>query len=467
MKRLFGTDGVRGIANRYPMTAQMAVRLGQAVAYHFRHEHRRTRILVGKDTRLSGYMFESALAAGITSMGADVMFVGPLPTPGIAFLTTDMRADAGIMISASHNAYHDNGIKLFARDGFKLPDEVEIDLERLVLAEGDDDILAKALAPEQIGRAKRYEDSRGRYTVFAKSAFPKAHTLDGLKIVIDCANGASYRVAPSVLEELGAEVILLGAEPNGTNINRNCGSQHANFAAARVLESGADLGITLDGDADRVILIDERGQLIDGDHILAICAPHLKESGQLPHDTVVATVMSNLGLEIALKRHGIRLVRTQVGDRYVVGEMRRGGYALGGEQSGHVIFLEYASTGDGLVAALQVLGIMQRTGKRLSELTQAMHALPQTLVNIKVARKPPLNTLKSVQDAIRAAESDLGDSGRVLVRYSGTEHKARVMVEGADAALIHACAQNIADTLDAAIGLNAPAAPAAPAPENA
>ncbi|MBH24976.1 MAG: phosphoglucosamine mutase [Myxococcales bacterium] len=452
MKKLFGTDGVRGIANRYPMTAQMAVRLGQAVAHHFKHRNRRTRILVGKDTRLSGYMFESALAAGITSMGADVMFVGPLPTPGIAFLTTDMRADAGIVISASHNAYQDNGIKLFAADGYKLPDAVELQLEKLALGGDGPDVLDQQLDPERIGRATRYEDATGRYNVFLKAAFPKNMTLDGLKIVVDCANGAAYKVAPTVLDELGAEVIALGNTPNGTNINNRCGSNNPNIAAARVLETGADLGITLDGDADRVILIDERGQRIDGDHIMALCAPWLKERDELPHDTVVATVMSNLGLEIALRRHGIALVRTKVGDRYVVGEMRKHDYALGGEQSGHLIFRDFASTGDGMVAALQVLGIMQSSGKRLSELTRVMQALPQTLINVGVASKPPLNSLDGVQAAIQATEQRLGDEGRVLVRYSGTENKARVMVEGSDPRLIQSCAEEIAGAFQKAIG---------------
>ncbi len=450
-RQLFGTDGIRGIANTYPMTATMAVRVGQAIAHHFAHADRPTRILVGKDTRLSGYMFESALAAGVTSMGAHVMFVGPLPTPGIAFLTTSMRADAGIVLSASHNPYHDNGIKIFGADGFKLPDSVELEIERLVL-ENDGAALDAMLDAKQIGRAKRYEDAMGRYIVFLKTAFPKEATLAGLKIVVDCANGAAYKVAPTVLDELGAEVIVLGAQPNGTNINNNCGSQHARFAAAKVLETGADLGITLDGDADRVILIDERGQLADGDQILALAAVNLKEQGRLPHDTIVTTVMSNMGLEVALKRHGISMKRTQVGDRYVVEEMRRGGYALGGEQSGHLIFLEHASTGDGMVGALQVLGVMAQTGKRLSELTSVMEHFPQKLVNIPVKDKPPIASLKGVSKAIADVEEQLGDEGRVLVRYSGTERKARVMVEGPDSSEIEGYAGQIADEFVKALG---------------
>ncbi len=455
MRKLFGTDGIRGIANTYPMTPELAVRLGQAVAAYFRHERRRTRILVGKDTRLSGYMFEAALGAGINAMGADVMYVGPLPTPGIAFLTHSMRADAGIVISASHNPYVDNGIKIFAADGFKLPDKVELELEALILSgqDGTPDTLQSALSPENIGRARRYEDAMGRYIVFLKNAFPRDLTLDGLKIVVDCAHGAAYKVAPAVLEELGAEVILLGNAPNGRNINEQCGSQYPRYAAAKVLETGAHLGITLDGDADRVILIDERGQLIDGDQIMAICAPYLKRRGHLPHDTVVATVMSNLGLEIALRRQGIRLIRTQVGDRYVVGAMRDGGFALGGEQSGHMIFLDHASTGDGMVAALQVLGIMAQEQRPLSELARVMEPVPQRLINIDVRAKPPLESLPDVQAAIRDAEAALAQNGRVLVRYSGTQQQVRVMVEGVDAAQTEAAAERIADALRAALAV--------------
>ena len=461
MRHLFGTDGVRGIANRYPMTAEVVVRLGQAVALYFRHKDRRTRILVGKDTRLSGYFFESALAAGITSVGADVMFVGPLPTPGISFLTQSMRADAGMVISASHNPYQDNGIKIFGADGFKLPDEVELELERLILANDpqaaqrlsfEEDPLTRDLHPERIGRARRYEDAAGRYLVHMKNAFPSNLRLDGLKIVVDCAHGAAYKVAPAALEELGAELVVLGNQPDGTNINENCGSLHPRYAAAKVLENNADLGITLDGDADRVILIDEKGQLIDGDHILAMSAIELARQQRLRANTVVSTVMSNLGLEVALKRQGLKLERTQVGDRYVVERMRAEGFNLGGEQSGHVIFLDHASTGDGMVAALQVLGQLQRTQKPLSELCKVMESFPQTLVNLKVARKPPLEELPHVVEAIRAAETALGDEGRVLVRYSGTEAKARVMVEGPDSSIIERHAQAIAAAMREAIG---------------
>lgn len=457
MRRLFGTDGIRGIANKHPMTAEMSVRLGQAVAHHFRHEHRRTRVLVGKDTRLSSYMFESALAAGITSMGADVIFVGPLPTPAIAFLTSSMRADAGIVISASHNAFHDNGLKIFAGDGFKLPDEVELKLESLMLGKrpGDPSPVAALLDPDRIGRARRYEDSKGRYIVFLKASFPKDLRLDGLKIVVDCANGAAYKVAPAALEELGAEVILLGTKPNGTNINSHCGSQHPRFAAAKVLESGADLGITLDGDADRVIMIDERGQLVDGDQIMAVVAPQMQAENRLPRDTVVSTVMTNLGLEAFLAKRDIKLVRTQVGDRYVVEEMRKRGVMLGGEQSGHLIFLDHATTGDGMIAALQILSVMLRTGRRLSELTSGMEAYPQRLINVAVDTKPPIDTLETVTKAIADSEARLGSDGRVLVRYSGTEGLARVMVEGLDGPLIDECAQTIVAAVTGAIGSKA------------
>lgn len=464
MRQLFGTDGIRGVANRHPMTAEIVVRLGQAVAHHFSKRAkpgRRTQILVGKDTRLSGYFFESALAAGLTSMGADVTFVGVLPTPGIAFLTTSFRADAGIVISASHNPYQDNGIKIFGADGFKLPDEVELSLEKLILAtaprstadiEAEGDPLASMLDSERIGRARRYNDAAGRYIVHVKNAFPRDLTLAGLKIVVDCANGAAYRVAPSALEELGAELIVLGNQPNGTNINDDCGSLHPRYAAARVLETGADLGITLDGDADRLILIDEKGQLIDGDHIMAMVATELNKRGQLANNMVVATIMSNIGLELALRRHDIQLVRTKVGDRYVVAELRRSGANFGGEQSGHLLFLDHASTGDGTVAALQVLGLMQRTGKPLSELTKVMEAYPQTLVNVRVASKPPLETLESVQAAIAEVESEMAGQGRVVVRYSGTESKARVMVEGPEPKQIERCAEHIADALRDAVG---------------
>ncbi len=455
-RKLFGTDGIRGVANEYPMTADVAVRLGQAIAQHFRRKNpapgvpggHRTRILIGKDTRVSGYMFESSLAAGITSMGADVMLVGPLPTPAISFLTTGMRADAGIVISASHNPYQDNGIKVFGRDGYKLPDEEELQIESMVL--GSEPPLIEA---SKIGKATRIDDASGRYIVFLKNTFPRDLTLDGLRIVLDCAHGAAYKVAPTVLRELGAEVFTLGTEPDGTNINLDCGSLHTENVRRRVLETRADVGISLDGDADRVLLTDERGTTIDGDKIIALCAISLKQQGMLRNDSVVATIMSNIGLEIALKKHGIRLVRSQVGDRYVVEAMRKNDLSLGGEQSGHIIFLDHTTTGDGMIAALQALAIMRREDRPLSEISEVMKPYPQVLLNVDVREKPPLEDLDEFQTALKSVEDELGDSGRVVTRYSGTEPKARVMVEGPDESTIRRCANTLASTLRSSIGM--------------
>jgi phosphoglucosamine mutase len=445
-RRLFGTDGIRGVANQDPMTADVALRLGQAVAQRFRHPERPGRIVIGKDTRLSGYMFESALVAGIVTAGADVMIVGPLPTPGIAFITSSMRADAGVVISASHNPYQDNGIKIFAADGFKLPDEVEADLERRMadIAAGSGGGRAEAGA---IGKAVRIEDSRGRYVQFLKQAYPKELTLDGVKIVVDCANGAAYEVAPHVFEELGAKVYPLGVEPNGRNINEGCGALHPEKMAAEVKRVGAHLGVALDGDADRLILVDEHGTVVDGDQVMAILGLRLLARDALPKKTVVATVMSNLGLERALAAKGAKLVRTAVGDRYVVETMREEGYLLGGEQSGHIIFLDHATTGDGMVAALRVLAAMAEEGKPLSELARAMTRYPQVLLNFAVAKKRPFEEMPAVQKVIGRVEADLGADGRVVVRYSGTESKARVMIEGTDLANIRARAEEIAETL--------------------
>jgi len=453
-RTLFGTDGIRGIANEYPMTADIAVRLGKAIAHHFIQRppegagpDHQTRILIGKDTRLSGYMFESGLASGITSMGADVQLVGPLPTPAISALTTGMRADAGIVISASHNPYQDNGIKLFGRDGFKLPDDAEAAIERDTL---DNDLSTPP--SEDIGKATRIDDATGRYVVFLKNTFPTELTLEGLTVVLDCANGAAYRVGPTALRELGAEVETIATDPDGRNINKNCGSTYPDRAAERVREVDADLGICLDGDADRAILIDEHGDIVDGDKILALCALHLQERNALKDDTLVATVMSNIGLDIALERHDIDVHRTRVGDRYVVEKMREAGFNLGGEQSGHLIFLDHTTTGDGLIAALQVLAVMKRQGKPLSELAEVMSPLPQTLVNIDVDQKPPLDSLDDFQRSVRQVESALGDNGRVLVRYSGTEPVARIMVEGPDIDEVERLARELGDDLDTAIG---------------
>jgi phosphoglucosamine mutase len=451
-RKLFGTDGVRGVANQEPMTAEMALRLGQAVAERFRHSGRHGRIVIGKDTRLSGYLFESALEAGIVSAGADVMLVGPLPTPGIAFITWSMRADAGVVISASHNPYQDNGIKLFAADGFKLPDDVEIALERRIeeIASGKDGGRHRA-SPDAIGRAFRIEDAEGRYVQFLKHAFPKERTLDGLKIVVDCGHGAAYRSAPQVFAELGAEVTSLNVAPTGRNINESCGALHPECMAEEVKKRGAHLGVALDGDADRLILADEKGQVVDGDQVMAILGTRLLQKKALPENTVAATVMSNLGLERALASHGGKLLRTAVGDRYVVEAMRERGLVLGGEQSGHLIFLDHGTTGDGTVAALRVLAVMVEEERPLSELAQVMRRYPQVLVNFNVAKKRPLEEMPAVQEVIRSVERALGQDGRVLVRYSGTESKARVMIEGTDEALIRGYADDIAKAMQRAL----------------
>jgi phosphoglucosamine mutase len=452
-RRLFGTDGVRGVANVHPMTAEMALQLGRALAYLVRSGPHRHRIVIGKDTRLSGYMLEQAIASGICSMGVDVMLSGPLPTPGIAFLTESMRADAGVVISASHNPYQDNGIKFFSRDGFKLPDELEADIEQLVLGEsGSEEFHALRPTATRIGKAKRIDDAIGRYVVFLKSLFPKDLTLDGLTVVVDCAHGAGYHVAPAVLEELGAKVIALGVRPDGKNINDGCGAVHPEGMAKAIQKHGAHLGLALDGDADRVILADEAGRVVDGDAIMAIVGLDLARRKALAKRTVVATVMSNGGLERALAPLGARVVRTAVGDRYVVEEMRRSGYNFGGEQSGHLIFLDHVTTGDGVAAALNVLAVMRREGKPLSELARCFEPMPQALVNVAVKQKRPLADLPAVTRAIAGVEKALGKEGRVLVRFSGTENKVRVLVEGPDAKRIRAHADQIAAELQAALG---------------
>ena len=449
MKKLFGTDGVRGVANVYPMTAEMAMQIGRAAAYIFKNGKKRHRIVIGKDTRLSGYMLESALVAGICSMGVDVLLVGPLPTPGIANITSSMRADAGVVISASHNAFEDNGIKFFSRDGFKLPDEMELMMEELIFSKRIDSLRPTA---REVGKAYRIDDAAGRYTVFLKSAFPKDLDLSGLKIVLDCANGAAYKVAPAVFEELGAEVISIGVKPNGTNINAQCGSLHPEVMSEAVKLNGADLGIALDGDADRVIFVDEYGNVVDGDRIMAICATDMIKQGTLKHNTLVATVMSNMGLDIAMKRAGGEIVKTAVGDRYVVEEMLKGGYNLGGEQSGHMIFLDHNTTGDGVLSALQVLAIMQRHSKRLSELALVMHSLPQVLVNVRLAEKSDIMLVPEVAKLIRDVEERLKGEGRVLIRYSGTEPLLRIMLEGTDEGDIRSWANEIASAVSGALG---------------
>ncbi|MCB5248025.1 phosphoglucosamine mutase [Trichlorobacter sp.] len=450
MKKLFGTDGVRGVANVHPMTTEMAMQLGRAAAYIFKSSGpRRHRIVIGKDTRLSGYMLESALLAGICSMGVDVLLVGPLPTPGIANITKSMRADAGVVISASHNAFQDNGIKFFSADGFKLPDEIELKIEKLIDSKKIDSLRPTAT---EVGKAFRIDDAAGRYIVFLKNSFPADLDLSGLKIVLDCANGAAYKVAPAVFEELGAEVIPLGVRPNGSNINAGCGSLHPEVISEAVKQHQAHIGIALDGDADRVIVCDEFGNEVNGDQIMAICATDMLARKTLKKKTLVATVMSNMGLDIALRKAGGKIIKTAVGDRYVVEEMRKGGYNLGGEQSGHLIFLDNNTTGDGVLAALQLLAVMRRREKPLSELAEVMIPLPQVLVNVRVRERKDIMTLPSVAKTIRDVEQKLGDEGRVLIRYSGTEPLLRIMLEGQDKYEITTWANEIGDLVKQQIG---------------
>ncbi len=449
-RRLFGTDGIRGEANAGVMTVETAVAIGRAVGATFDSRHERVRVMIGKDTRRSCYLFEMALVAGACSVGAEPYLLGPLPTPGIAFMTRGMRADVGVVISASHNPYQDNGIKLFGGDGYKLPDKVEAEIERWM---ADDVAIAEAVVTgADIGRAYRIEDSRGRYVVYLKTTFPNDLTLDGVKIAVDCANGAGYKVAPAVFEELGAEVITRGVSPNGLNINDQCGALHPGKLAEMVREQGCHIGVALDGDADRCILIDEIGEIVDGDQILALCATRLARTGSLSRNTLVVTVMSNYGLEMAMRDNGIRLVRTDVGDRYVVEAMRKGGYSLGGEQSGHIVNLDHSTTGDGVQTALQVLAVMQREQTPLSELRKVMSPAPQTLINVMVSSKPSLSTLSTVAREIVRAEKSLEGTGRVLVRYSGTEKKCRVMVEGQDETAVHEHARRIAEAITEVIG---------------
>jgi len=448
MGKIFGTDGVRGIANVYPMTTEMAMQLGRGAAYIFKNKNRRPKIVIGKDTRLSGYMIENAISSGICSMGVDVLLVGPLPTPGIAFITSSMRADAGVVISASHNPFQDNGIKFFSRDGFKLPDELEEEIEELILSNGINHLRPTA---EEVGKAFRIDDAVGRYVVFLKNSFPRDLTLDGIKIAVDCAHGAAYKVAPAVFEELGAEVVLTGVKPNGQNINAGCGSLYPEVVAKLVVESGAHVGVAFDGDADRLICADEKGRVLDGDHLMAICAAHMLREERLNHSTLVTTVMSNMGLEVALKSRGGRLERTAVGDRYVVERMRAGGFNLGGEQSGHVIFLDYNTTGDGVLSALRLLEVMLLAGKPLSELAAIMERYPQHLINVRVKDRKPLEAIPEIARTVSRVEKKLGDHGRVLIRPSGTEPVIRIMVEGRDRDLVVEVAQETAAVIERAM----------------
>ena len=449
MRKLFGTDGVRGVANQDPMTSEMALRIGRAAAHVFRDSTRRHRVVIGKDTRLSGYMIESALTSGLCSMGIDVLLVGPMPTPGIAFLTRSLRADAGVVISASHNPYEDNGIKFFGRDGFKLPDAVEAAMEDLIFSGAIDGIRPTAAG---IGKALRIDDALGRYNEFVKSSIPKGMDLTGLKVVVDSANGAAYKIGPRILVELGADVIALYDQPNGSNINQGCGSLHPEMISRAVVANGAHVGIAYDGDADRVVLCDENGKVVDGDAVMAICALHMIRQGRLRHNTVVATVMSNLGLEHAVREAGGRLLRAAVGDRSVMEMMLEGGYNLGGEQSGHIIFLDHNTTGDGLITALQVLAIMKQDGRPLSELAACMRTYPQVLVNVKVKEKRDLAAAPAVARRIAEIEKALEGSGRLLVRYSGTEPKLRIMLEGDDEAVIRRYASDLADLVRKDLG---------------
>ncbi len=442
MEKLFGTDGIRGVANEFPMTTDLAMNVGRSTAHVFKNHTRRPKIIIGKDTRLSGYMLEYAITAGICSMGVDVLLVGPLPTPGIAFITCSMRVDAGIVISASHNPYEYNGIKIFAKDGFKLPDDTERYMEQLIRS-GELQRLGTPSAAE-IGRARRIDDALGRYIVFLKSSFPGTLTMEGLKLVIDCAHGAAYKVAPTVFEELGAEVIVTGDRPNGKNINDHCGSLYPQHMAELVREHGADAGLAFDGDADRVIFADETGAILDGDQLMAICASHYRKKGTLKANTLVATIMTNLGLEVAMRKQGCTLLRAPVGDRYVVEAMRRGGYNLGGEQSGHLVFLDYSTTGDGILSALQVLAVMLQEQRPLSHLKTVMEHYPQILINVPVGQRKPLDTIPELVQLQKDVEKRLGNDGRLVIRPSGTEPVIRVMVEGIDSELIEATAQEMA-----------------------
>jgi len=443
-RKLFGTDGIRGIANEYPMTPEVALQLGRAVTFVAgRGKAHVPRILLGKDTRLSGYMLEQAIASGVCATGGRVMLCGPMPTPAIAHLTVSMRADAGIVISASHNPYQDNGIKVFGADGFKLPDDAESEIERLM---EDEQLLGKRSTGPGIGKAEKLEDARGRYVVFLKQTFPDDLSLDGVRVVVDAAHGAAYRVAPLVLQELGAQVTAVGVKPNGVNINKDVGALHPDHVRAEVVKRGAAIGIALDGDADRVMLVDEKGQVVDGDQMLAMCAARMVLDGTLKKKTVVATVMSNLGLEHSLAGIGAKLTRTQVGDRYVVEAMRSGGFNLGGEQSGHLLFLDHTSTGDGVLAALQVLALMLRTGKPVSELAAgAMQRVPQVLENVTLRARRPLEDMRRLGELAAKVTRELGSSGRVLIRWSGTEPKLRIMLEGPREDHIHAWAKDLAD----------------------
>lgn len=448
MRQLFGTDGIRGIANKYPIDAETIVKIGRAAAKVFKNGKTHHRILIGKDTRLSGYMIENALVSGICSEGVDVLLVGPMPTPAIAHLTKSFGADAGIVISASHNPYQDNGIKFFSKEGTKLPDAIEEKIESHIFDREE----KKDHNPEnKIGKAFRIDDAQGRYIEYVKHTAGN-RSITGLKIILDCANGAAYHVAPDIFKELGAEVIVLNNTPDGININENCGAMHPELIQKQVIAHKADAGIALDGDADRIIMADENGNVIDGDQIIAICAESMAKKRKLRNKTVVTTIMSNLGLKIALEKQGIKLIQTQVGDRYVTEEMLKRQSNLGGEQSGHVVFSDYNTTGDGIITGLQVLSIMAEEHKKLSELSAAMKKFPQIILNVNVKEKKEFQKMPEVDAAIKNAEKELGENGRVLVRYSGTQNMARVMIEGEDEVVIKKLAEKIIQEIKKEIG---------------
>jgi phosphoglucosamine mutase len=457
-RKLFGTDGVRGVANVEPVTAETALKLGRAAAHVFTklnpREHpagARPKVVLGKDTRLSGYMLENAFVAGITSLGVDVLVIGPLPTPGVAYITRSLRADAGIVLSASHNSYEDNGIKFFRHDGYKLDDQVEQRIEQLVFSGEVDSIRPTA---GKIGRATRIDDALGRYVEFAKQSFPRGMTLEKMRIAVDAANGAAYKSTPCILRELGADIAVAHNTPDGTNINARCGSTHPEEIQRLAKETGAHVGITHDGDADRVLLCDEKGELVDGDEILAIASIDFLRAKRLRDDTLVATVMSNFGLDETLAAHGGKVIRTKVGDRYVLEEMVVRNLNVGGEQSGHMIFRDFTTTGDGIISALQILRIMKESGKPLSELKQCLKKYPQAQRNLRVKAKPPLEELAGVMKLVSETEKQLNGKGRVLLRYSGTEPKIRLLIEGREVAEIDRQANRIAEAIQATIGVN-------------
>ncbi|MDR2850078.1 MAG: phosphoglucosamine mutase [Verrucomicrobiota bacterium] len=450
MQKLFGTDGIRGQANRFPVNAELALKLGKALGKRFNaHGYGSARAVIGKDTRLSGYMLETAITSGLVSSGCDVFLVGPVPTPAVAHLARSLAADVGIMLTASHNPYDDNGIKIFSPLGYKLEDEEEAELTRLIL---ETELSTDDIRSDQLGKAYRLDDARGRYIEFAKSTIGN-EKLSGFKIVMDCANGAAYDIGPWIFRELGATIIKTGVAPDGLNINTDCGALHPEGMARLVREHGADIGVALDGDADRVIFADARGAIVDGDRVLGACAIAFKKRGLLADDTLVVTSMSNLGLHDAMRKNGIRVVATDVGDRYVIDAMRKGGYSLGGEKSGHLIFHNHATTGDGIISALQVLRVMKQEGKTLAELADCMTEYPQTLVSIKVKEKRPVHEVPVLAAAVKACEDDLKDAGRVIVRYSGTEPKIRLLVEAREAARVEAWIAKLTRAVEEGLGV--------------